>query len=705
MESQTHLVVFCLTKILCLASTLGVMNDLKGFGMNLAEVIYYSKGTPFKNRFLSAQPFFSGTEWTWSDNRELNLDENGYPRSLESGQYAKSLFLQVGNYDDAEVTGTTYSYMNIGPHVFTFDGDCTGCCNFRFNGEILNSSNDGEWIINITSSSTRPMIQIECIPDEDNYPRNFAIIPQEWSYSNDDDDGDDDSSKENNNVWDPNWIESLNKTNFKVLRFMDWQRTNNNPITEWSNRTLSTEYTQGSDYGVALEYIIDLIFYLNDIQSERYVIPWICIPHGASDDYISQLARFIKENYFDMLDNYGFNDKIYSTDDEKNNDNNYKIIIEYSNECWNGQFDCYSYMMNEYTNGDEDYALNSADDNIGNVYQWYSKRVCDIRQIFDRMLGNDYSNQVYIVLGTQIVNSWITDQALQFEYKYYDSNNNWAVTSMLASECVNGVAGAPYFCMYDMTDEEIASSTNDECFDNLLSDNARNYELTSILDQIDVISNYYGYDKENKLKLITYEGGWHCVPSWNDYRDSLTTKYYEMNADTRITDVLYAYYYDFHDATNFSSLFTFFNHIGWGGQWGNWGHLRFQKDYSNYDSSDGVYKWQAIDKLEKDLSSLLFGTGDGDRDTDEDETTSTTTPCTCGTSSKSGSIGKSGSDDVGTDSNDDLLSSSEWTVVSVCTGIGGFICGIGVMMLKNRFCSKESCVGDQNKDTNYVQMT
>ena len=409
-----------------------------------------------------------------------------------------------------------------------------------------------------------------------------------------------------NNIWDPNWIASLNETNFKTLRFMDWQRTNNNPTTEWSNRTMYNHFTQTSDYGIAIEYIIDLIFYLNTIQTQRFVLPWICIPHAASDDYIEKLAVFIKENYFDMLDSYSSIN--YETDDGDSS-NNYKIIIEYSNECWNSQFDCYSYMVEQYNNNND--SLNQ--DNIANVWQWYAKRVCDIRQIFDKVLNNsEYSNQLYIPMATQNVNSWITNQALKFEYNYYNyysgtgAGNN--VETIMASECVNGVAIAPYFCMYNMTDEQIARSRNEELFDNLVSKKTMNYELDFIISQIEVASSYYGYNNESLLKVITYEGGWHCVPPYSSWRDNITIKYEEMCESIRIRDVLYGYYYDFYNVTNFSSIFTYFDHVGWAGQWGNWGHIRFQKDYFLYNDSDGSYKWQAIKKIENDISSLIFDT-------------------------------------------------------------------------------------------------
>ena len=70
----------------------------------------------------------------------------------------------------------------------------------------------------------------------------------------------------------------------------------------------------------------------------------------------------------------------------------------FQNECWNGQFECYHYMVNQ-----------SQEENMS-VWQWYGQRVCQIRKIFDGVYGDKSAKSLYTVLGTQEVNSWITNQ-------------------------------------------------------------------------------------------------------------------------------------------------------------------------------------------------------------------------------------------------------------------------------------------------------
>ena len=90
---------------------------------------------------------------------------------------------------------------------------------------------------------------------------------------------------------------------------MDWGHTNHSPIVEWSDRRKPWHQTQAGEYGVAMEYWIQLS---NLLQKD----PWICVPHQASDDYIRKMARMFRDQL----------------------DPNLTIYLEYSNEVWNWSF-------------------------------------------------------------------------------------------------------------------------------------------------------------------------------------------------------------------------------------------------------------------------------------------------------------------------------------------------------------------------------
>jgi len=107
------------------------------------------------------------------------------------------------------------------------------------------------------------------------------------------------------------WLSDL-----KMLRFMDWTATNGSNQVDWADRyvpdqaTYSAEETVDNFFtGVPLEVCIDLA---NELGTDA----WFCIPHQATDDYVTQMATLIRDRLNPAL----------------------HIYIEYSNETWNGIF-------------------------------------------------------------------------------------------------------------------------------------------------------------------------------------------------------------------------------------------------------------------------------------------------------------------------------------------------------------------------------
>jgi hypothetical protein len=90
-----------------------------------------------------------------------------------------------------------------------------------------------------------------------------------------------------------------------VIRYMDWMQTNASPVVNWSDR--NTSFYQTSAAGVNYENIVALSNYTK-------ADAWINIPVKASDDYVRNLAKFLKANLNPTLN----------------------VHVEYSNELWNG---------------------------------------------------------------------------------------------------------------------------------------------------------------------------------------------------------------------------------------------------------------------------------------------------------------------------------------------------------------------------------
>ena len=96
---------------------------------------------------------------------------------------------------------------------------------------------------------------------------------------------------------------------FSTLRFMDWASTNGNPVTKWSQRTPPDYASQQQPNGAAWEYAIQLC---NTLGKDM----WVNVPVGATDGYVTSLAKLI----------------------HKELNPNLNVYVEFSNEVWNSSF-------------------------------------------------------------------------------------------------------------------------------------------------------------------------------------------------------------------------------------------------------------------------------------------------------------------------------------------------------------------------------
>lgn len=107
-------------------------------------------------------------------------------------------------------------------------------------------------------------------------------------------------------IFRPEWQALIR--DFRLFRFMDWQGTNDSPLSAWADRPKPSSATWSG--GVPVETMVALCNGLG-------VDGWFCFPHLASDDYITRFARYVHDHLRPDLVAY----------------------YEYSNEVWNFQFD------------------------------------------------------------------------------------------------------------------------------------------------------------------------------------------------------------------------------------------------------------------------------------------------------------------------------------------------------------------------------
>lgn len=316
----------CLTALLLAApASAQFNNDLSPLGMNLAGVYYWSTEWVFVDIFKSSSQWLPqrANSWEWDTGERLDLDADGWVRTLNAGQAAGAIMC---NDIGGQYPGGRYVvlYEGDGDLQFYLDGRVAASSPGRIELQVT-PSNAGVHLKLVRTNPANPLRNIRVVmPGFEQTYQSAPFHPQflyRWSV-------------------------------YKTLRFMDWGRTNHSTVREWQDRTRPTSQTQGGERGASLEYMIDLANTLN-------ANPWFCIPHLASDDYVRQFATLVRDRLKPGL----------------------KAHIEYSNEVWNGIFDQYYYAR------DQGLRLGLANDGFTASQRYYSQRSVEIFNLVESVFG------------------------------------------------------------------------------------------------------------------------------------------------------------------------------------------------------------------------------------------------------------------------------------------------------------------------------
>ncbi len=332
----------------------------------------------------------------------------------------------------------------------------------------------------------------------------------------------------------PSLVEFLD--DFQVIRFMDWLETNNSEVREWGDRNLQSHYTQTAENGVAYEYLIELS---NALQKDL----WVNVPHQASDDFITQFARLLRDNV----------------------DPNLKIYLEYSNEVWNEIF-----TQNTYAS-EQGLALGFEGEPWERAWTFTAKRSADVFHIFENEF-NDDDRFIKVLPGFAVsnyINNFIIERFNDIEF-----NPNQVTADALTI--------APYF----------GGAVADDLADAGLSQSATVSQLLDLLEQ-SLPESYQSMDEAkaladaNELDLIAYEGGQHLVANYPNNDDPVfVEKLLEANRNPRMQD-FYCEYMNYWYSTIDAGMFALFSSHGGYNQFGSWG---IKESYEDVDSP----KYQAL---------------------------------------------------------------------------------------------------------------
>ena len=475
-------------------------------GINLSAVVDWSSEWAFENGFKHSRPWMVRySNESIPGGRELQqLDEHGWPKYLHHNQWMETLLYR-------EIDGK----YPAGPYVVLYEG--SGLLEFQFDARIVQAKKGR---IDLTVRPTHGGILMRLRASDPSDPiRNIRIVRADALETFEE------------QPFHPLFLERLSP--YSVIRFMDWQRTNNSTLSSWDERPTPRDATQSTHKGVALEHMIQLC----NISEKD---PWFCIPHNADDEFVSNFAHLVKEQLHPDR----------------------KIYIEYSNEVWNGIFRQAKHAEQAGIQ------LALSEHAFEAQLRYYAQRSVEVFQIWERVFEG--RTRLVRILAAQSANPWTSETILSWKQ---------------AHKHCDALAIAPYFGGEFGTPEGANAVLQREVEDLLQGLEDKIEENAKLIAQHKKLASKWG------LRLIAYEGGQHLAGHGGmENKPELIDRFVNANRHP----IMRKLYLKDHRlwTDNGGELFVYYNSISRPSKWGSWGLL----EYQSQDISEAP-KYQAVKEI------------------------------------------------------------------------------------------------------------
>lgn len=428
-------------------------------------------------------------------------------------------------------------------------------------------------------------------------------------------------------LWHPQYLDHLRELSAHLgyIRFMDWTHTNASPQVNWSDArpadhafaTGKTNYKTlnipGLDYtnpanagkygtiGVAWEWVIDLCNTLN-------VSPWINVPHAATDDYVTQLAKLFGG---ELPSSPGLNPGL-------------KIYLEYSNEIWSSG--------SSFAQGDWATQQSQAQGILKGAFN--GRRSVEVFRLFDLELAStpngardqdvvrvgagfteqDFYNDTYLTAAMDWADNWVGTEGKLYKPDVF-ANATYFGGSALVKYAFNEAAWLTfdpanpsdaainqvidYWVNDILTGLGVTRNPLPGGFGSRSSATAQKYGIPLLAYEggpaIDTGSVTY-YVKDGKIVSSDTEGATKTSDLGafvkQNYGDDYFTKFMlAINANPRMADV-YAAFLQMYKGRGLKTH-AGFNDIGEWNKYGQWGHKEYLDQPSGFDLGEAV-KWEYL---------------------------------------------------------------------------------------------------------------
>jgi len=350
-------------------------STLRPVGYHPSNIAYYN--TPyFANALYQGGQWlsFTGFEFGTSISYDTAQFENGYPKFLEPGQKLRALIFGLHVQDSLRPAGWP---PRDGPAKGRIVVTWKGNADIRLvNGTFIESGSSGPATGNLLDGRriylcTEPGQSTQWI-EVHGIAAPLTEIRVWLAHHGNSLEG---------QLFHPLLLQRIADADWAFIRFMDWGATNASPMQDWSDRRLpahvfmngiinSRRPSAGAEgnreTGVAWEQMVALCN-----QTGRNL--WINVPHLASDDFITRLAKLIR---------FG-SDGVNPYDAPQSNPlfaplrSDLKVYVEFSNEIWSGGF--------AFPQGN--WAEEQAAQRGLSKPQFTARRFCDTWRIFQQVFG------------------------------------------------------------------------------------------------------------------------------------------------------------------------------------------------------------------------------------------------------------------------------------------------------------------------------
>jgi len=462
-------------------------------GMNLSGLCDWNTELPFVDVFRLARAWISQREGAgWGKGPELKLDEHGWIKELETGCFAETPICTIegGHYPS-------------GKYVVLYDGE----------GEIelvhaakVADRRPGKLVVDVDASKGGFFLQIRKT-NPGNYVRNIRMVM-------------------------PGFEESYHKEPFHpaflkrwqgvaCFRFMDWMDTNGSKIVKWEDRP-RVEDAVWTVKGAPVEVMVDLC-------NRQKADGWFCMPHMADDEYVRNLARYVKEHLDPEL----------------------KAYVEYSNEVWNGMFESNRHAARK----GKELGLGEPSRPWEGGCMYYGKRSVEIFDIWTKEFGG--SDRIVRVLAWQAA-----------------SGSYWLDGMLLAkvdAKKVDALAIAPYMGFMPPGQSKEKDALTADVVSKWTVEQVMEHCRTKALPECAKwMRDAAAVARKYNVKLVCYEAGQHLVGvGGGENNEELTRLFTKANASPAMGELSRQNFKEWEPAGG--DLLNHFSSVSKASKWGSWG--------------------------------------------------------------------------------------------------------------------------------------